>query len=61
MWADFSDFELATLAHQYGIEDSLIWCGDFSLYNRNEIESLLTQIEYDDAFLLDNKSEPAYN
>jgi len=61
MWDDFSDFELAQLAGQYGIEDSLIFAGDLSLLNRNEIESLLTQIEYDDAFLLDNKSELAYN
>ena len=61
MWDDFSDFELAHLANQYGIEDSLIFAKDLSLVNRNEIESLLTQIEYDDAFLLDNKSEPAYN
>lgn len=61
MWDDFNDFELAQLAGQYGIEDSLIFAGDLSLLNRNEIESLLTQIEYDDAFLLDNNSEPAYN
>jgi hypothetical protein len=50
MWDDFSDFELATLAGQYGLEDSLIFSGDLSLANRGEIETLLTNCELEMAF-----------
>jgi hypothetical protein len=62
MWNDFSDFELAELAEQYGIEDELVFSGDLTLANRAEIESRLTAIEFDHAFeVLDNNSEVAYN
>jgi hypothetical protein len=50
MWKDFTDFELAELAGQYGLEDSLVFAGDLSLANRNEIEALLTEVELDMAF-----------
>ena len=64
MWNDFSDFELAELAGTYGIEDELVFAGDLSLANRNEIESRLTEIEYAIAFdqtEFDFNSEVAYN
>lgn len=50
MWNDFSDFELAELAGKYGLEDSLVFAGDLSLVNRDEIEKLLTEVEWDFAF-----------
>jgi hypothetical protein len=50
MWDEFSDFELATLAGQYGLEDSLIFSGDLSLANRSEIETLLANYEFEMAF-----------
>lgn len=50
MWKEYSDFELAHLAGQYGLEDSLVFAGDLSLANRDEIEQLLTTVELDMAF-----------
>lgn len=50
MWSDFSDYELAELAGRYGIEDMLVFAGDFSLANREEVETALTQIEMTEAF-----------
>jgi hypothetical protein len=50
MWNEFNDFELAELAGQYGLQDSLVFSGDLSLANRAEIEKLLTLTEYDMAF-----------
>jgi hypothetical protein len=50
MWNEFNDFELAQLAGQYGLEDSLVFSGDLSLANRAEVESLLTLAEHDMAF-----------
>jgi hypothetical protein len=50
MWNDFNDFELAELAGQYGLEDSIVFAGDLSLANRSELESLLTAAEHDMAF-----------
>ena len=63
MWKDFTDFELAELAGTYGIEDELVFAGDLSLANRAEIESRLTEIEYD-LFLkeeFDFNSDVEYN
>jgi hypothetical protein len=57
MWKDFTDFELAQLAGNYGIEEELVFAGDLSLANRSEIESRLTAIEYDMAF----QEEVAFN
>ena len=50
MWEEFSDFELAELAGQYGLEDSLVFAGDLSLANREEVEGLLTAVEFEMAF-----------
>jgi hypothetical protein len=50
MWNDFSDWELAELAGNYGLEDSLVFAGDLSLANRAEIETLLTEVELEMAF-----------
>ena len=61
MWDDFSDFELATLAGQYGLEDSLVFNDKLELANRAEIESLLIEAEHDFAFPVDFNSEVAYN
>ena len=62
MWNDFSDFELAELAGNYGLEDSLVFAPDLTLANREEIEDLLTTTEFELAFqVVDNNSEVAYN
>lgn len=61
MWNDFSDFELAHLAGQYGLEDCLVFNSELKLANRSEVEQLLTAVEYDLAFPLDFKSEVEYN
>jgi hypothetical protein len=50
MWKDFSDFEIAELAGRYGLEDDLVFAGDLSLSNRDEIENLLTLVEHEFAF-----------
>ena len=50
MWNDFTDFELAELAGQYGLEESLVFDCDMGLANRTEIEELLTAVELDMAF-----------
>jgi hypothetical protein len=57
MWKDFNDFELAEIAGRYGLQDELVFNGDLSLANRQEIENLLTLEEYDIAFGVDNNSE----
>lgn len=46
MWEDFSDFELATLASNYGLEESIVFAGDMSLANRLELETILTEAEH---------------
>lgn len=57
MWNDFSDFELATLASNYGLEDSIVFANDLSLANREEIEHLLSEVEFSLYF----NSEVEYN
>lgn len=47
MWSDFSDFELAELAGHYGLQDNLDFNYDLSLANREEIEKLLTEYEWE--------------
>lgn len=47
MWVDFSDYELATLAHAYGMGDDLVWTEHLALDNRGFIETLLTYFELD--------------
>ena len=64
MWNDYSDFEIAQLAGDYGIEDELVFNDRLELVNREVIEDHLTQIEYDIAFpqdSLDFYEELAYN
>lgn len=47
MWDEFSDFELAELAGQYGLEDNLVFDYELGLANRDEIEKLLTEFEWE--------------
>lgn len=53
MWEDFSDFELAHLAEEYGVSNELIFNERLQLANRTHIENLLTKIEYNFAFPVD--------
>lgn len=60
MWEDFSDYELATLAGSYNLQDHLVFNDRLQLANREEIECLLTEVEFDLAFpqeLVDFNSE----
>ena len=50
MWNDFSDYELAELAGRYGLEDLLVFAGDLSLANREEVEKFLSEHEMAEAF-----------
>ena len=52
MWKDFSDFEIAELAFQYGLGDNLElrFNERFMLINRQEIEEMLTAAEMSVAF-----------
>ena len=61
MWNDFSDYELAHLAGQYGLEDSLVFNGELNLANRAEVETLLTEAEYSLAFPVDFNCNMGYN
>ena len=64
MWADYSDFEIAQLAGDYGIADELEFNERLELMNRDVIEDHITQIEYEVAFpqdSLDFYQEVAYN
>lgn len=61
MWEDFTDFELATLAGQYGLEDSIVFTDKLQLANREEVERLLTEAEHDLAFPVAFNSEVVYN
>ena len=51
-WSDFSDFEIAELAFNYGLGDTLILTFDnrFKLTNRTEVEQMMTLAEHDMAF-----------
>jgi hypothetical protein len=51
-WSGFSDFEIAELAFNYGLGDTLIltFSDRFKLTNRSEVEEMLTLAEYDMAF-----------
>ena len=49
MWNDFSDAEIIDLATQYGIEEEMVVIGGL-LFNREEVESRLTEVEYENAF-----------
>lgn len=64
MWDEYSDFEIAQLAGDYGIADELQFNDRLELMNRKVIEDHITQIEYDIAFpqdSLDFQTEVEYN
>ena len=61
MWDDFSDFELATLAGSYGLQDYLVFNDKLQLANREEVETVLEEYEYSIAFPVDFNSEEVYN
>ena len=50
MWKDFTDFEIATLAGSYGLQDLIEFNGDLTLANRDQLESLIAEFEIDMAF-----------
>jgi hypothetical protein len=50
MWNEFSDYELAQLCYNYGIEEELVFADNLTLANRTYIETLLTEFEYDMAY-----------
>lgn len=50
MWKDFTDWELAEIAAQYHLQDELEFNSDLALMNREHIETLLTQTEFEMAF-----------
>jgi hypothetical protein len=51
-WSGFSDFEIAELAFNYDLGDTLVLTFNdrFKLINRTEVEQMLTLTEYDMAF-----------
>ena len=51
-WAGFDDFELACLAHDYGVGDICNFAQilPVKLSNRAEVETALTQHEFELAF-----------
>jgi hypothetical protein len=64
MWAEYSDFEIAQLAGDYGIADEVEFNERLELSNREYLENCITQIEYENAFpqdSLDFNEEVAYN
>jgi hypothetical protein len=50
MWEAFSDYELATLCFEYGIESELKFGNHFNLDNRVQVEQALTEYEMNLAF-----------
>ena len=50
MWNDFTDFDLATLAGQYRLQDCLRLNDKLQLSNREEVECMITEYEYNLAF-----------
>ena len=52
MWKEFSDFEIAELAFQYGFGDTLELAFNerFQLVNRAQVEEMLTAVEMSAAF-----------
>jgi hypothetical protein len=61
MWNDFSDYELATLAGSYGLQDYIIFNESLQLANREEVETMIEEYEYSLAFPVDFNSELEYN
>lgn len=50
MWNEFSDFEIAELAYQYGFGDEIEFNSDLRLFNRKQLETMLTLREHNMAF-----------
>ena len=52
MWDEYSDYELACLSAEYGMAESCVFSEmiPVRLANRAEVESLLTQFEFETAF-----------
>jgi hypothetical protein len=53
MWKDFNDFELATLAFDYGFKDEVefdLLNDGFRLVDRGSLEQILTNYEMAQAF-----------
>ena len=61
MWNDFSDFELATLAGSYNLQDYIVFNDRLQLANREEVETMIEEYEYNLAFPVDFNSEEVYN
>lgn len=63
MWTDFNDFELATLAGRYNLQDYLVFNDKLQLSNREEVECMIAEYEYHLAFgdPVDFNSEVEYN
>ena len=66
MWADYTDFELAQLAGEYGIADECLFNERLELSNREHVEDCITQLEFETAFpdeqeSLDFHEEVRYN
>lgn len=60
MWNDFNDFELVHLANQYGLQHYVRFNDRLQLANRDEVECMITEYEYNLAFPLDINSEVEY-
>jgi hypothetical protein len=61
MWTDFNDFALAELAFAYGLHDYVKFGGNLRLQNREEVETMIEEYEYNMAFPVDFNSEVEYN
>ena len=61
MWNDFTDFQLAELAGNYGLQDYLVFTDRLTLANREEVETVIEEYEYNIAFSVDFYSESEYN
>jgi hypothetical protein len=61
MWDDFNDFELIQLAGEYGLQDYAVISGRLTLVNREEVECMLEEYEYNEAFPVDFNEELEYN
>lgn len=51
-WADYEDFDLAVLCHDYGLEDVCVFAKilPVKLANRTDVENILTRYEQELAF-----------
>jgi len=61
MWDDFTDFELIELAGTYGLQDYAVVSDRLTLVNREELECMIEELEYNQAFPVDFNEEMEYN